>query len=699
VLSSCPVELPNRLGWLTSGRFIRLLFAVVGIALLGALLYNAATVDRVAPTFSIHLSTVNSSGLGMTLTSIDVDFSENVQRDGAESAFSITPPIAGSFHWQGDTLIFTPDAKLPLSTTFHVHEASGVQDIAGNAQNSSGDLTFTTVGAPIVTAVAPTEASQNVAVDSPISITFDRFMDTQKVISGLSISPAAPFKTSWNGTTLTITPTKPLQFGTDYTITVGDAAVDTDGSKLRPFTTTFRTVGQGLRVTALIPSPNVAGVSVRTPIAVVFDGSIDPTSVGGSITLTPPVGGTTATEALPDDSAPTATPAIPAASATATATGTATGERVMVFTPDQPLAPHTTYTVSMSSAVRRTDGQAAPAQSWSFTTGEPPTNALNQIAFLSSRSGVPNVWLMNPDGSNQREVTSELVPVSGFDFSGDGTQIAYTAGGIVKRMPVGGGNVSFITSGGNTEYAPMFTPDGTALIIARRNSAGADLGYWRIPLLSGSEVKQLTPDGAPPLGSVAGGTTTRAAGPGDPVWASRAAISADGTTLLVVRGSDNVVELVDLTGVHPPTVLSLVGNSRPIWVASSDAFYVSATNDQGATWSCWEITPAGLQSRVVPAVGDLSGSGTGLVYLLTRPDGSTHLAYTSDPASSTPIVLTADPLWSEYSPSFSPDGAMIVFARVGAQNTQLAAGIWEVQVDGTGLLNLSTDGSYPRWLP
>jgi Bacterial Ig-like domain/WD40-like Beta Propeller Repeat len=692
VLSSCPVELPNRLGWLTSGRFIRLLFAVVGIALLAALLYNAATVDRVAPTFSIHLSSVNSGGLGMTLTSVDVDFSEDVRTDGAQNAFAITPPVSGSFHWQGHTMIFTPDAKLPLSTTFHVHMAAGVEDVAGNAQNNAGDLTFTTVGAPKVTGVVPALGNQAVAVDSPIAITFDRFMDTLKVIAGLSISPAAPFKTSWNGTTLTITPTKPLQFGTDYTVTVSDPAVDTDGSKLQPFTTTFRTVGEGLRVTALIPAPNVAGVSVRTQIAVVFDGSIDPTSVAGVITLTPPVGGTTATLSLPSDAAPTPTPS-------ATGTVIPGGDKVMVFTPDQPLASHTTYTVNMAASVRRTDGQVAPAQSWSFTTGEPPTNALNQIAFLSTRSGVENVWLMNPDGSNQREVTSELVPVSGFDFSGDGSQIAYTAGGIVKRMLVGGGNVSFITSGGNTEYAPMFTPDGTALIVARRNAAGADLGYWRIPLLSGSEVKQLTPDGAPPFGSVAGSASGKAVGAGDPVWAPRAAISADGTTMLVVRGSDNVVELVDLTGVHQPTVLALAGNSRPIWVASSNVFYVSATNDGGATWSCWAITSAGAMSRVVPAVGDLTGSGTGLVYLLTRPDGSTHLAYTSDPASSTPIVLTADPLWSEYSPSFSPDGALIVFGRVGAQNTQLSAGIWVVEVDGSGLMNLSTDGSYPRWLP
>jgi murein tripeptide amidase MpaA len=65
----------------------------------------------------------------------------------------------------------------------------------------------------------------------------------------------------------------------------------------------------------------------------------------------------------------------------------------------------------MSSDVHRTDGEAASAESWSFTTGEPISNALNQIAHLSDRGAVANVWLMNPDGSNQREATAELVPV------------------------------------------------------------------------------------------------------------------------------------------------------------------------------------------------------------------------------------------------------------------------------------------------
>jgi Tol biopolymer transport system component len=79
-------------------------------------------------------------------------------------------------------------------------------------------------------------------------------------------------------------------------------------------------------------------------------------------------------------------------------------------------------------------------------------------------------------------------------------------------------------------------------------------------------------------------------------------------------------------------------------------------------------------------------------------DGSTHLAYSAR-AGGTLTPLTNDPAFSEMSPSFRPDGLMVVFGRVRSQDPTLSAGIWIVKPDGTGLTNLSLDGAFPRWLP
>jgi hypothetical protein len=694
------VELPKQLGWVKSGRFLRLFSALLGLAILGAILYNATMVDRVPPTYAIRVSSLSLGGKATTLTAIDVVFNKEVQHDKAEKAFSITPSVAGSFHWQGLTLIWTPSVKLALSTAFHVHMAAGVADLDGNVQTATGDLTFTTVGPPSVAAISPAAGATTVAVGSTIQITFDRLMDTQKVAAGLTVSPAFAYGLAWNGAILTITPAQQLAYATSYTIAIGNPAVDTDGSRLPDYTMTFTTVGIGLHVTSLIPASNVAGVSISSQIAVVFDGPLDATSVDGAIKITPPVSGSTRVETLPDDQAvatsASASPSGPAGSAAASPG--AVESNVLVFTPDTALAAHTTYSVTMNPTVRRTDGEVASQQTWTFTTGEPAVNALNQIAFISGRSGVANVWLMNPDGSNQREVTSELVPVSGFDVSGDGTSIAYAAAGLVKKMSISGDNLQTLTAGGYFEYAPTFTPNGLGLVVGRRAQDGTDLGYWLVPLISGSDSRQLLTDGAPPLGSAEQAHDGLTGKPGESAWASRAAFSQDGTTMLLVRGSDDVLELVNMAGATAPQALGLIGNSPATWLQAGSSFYIAGSTDGGTTWAYWRVASTGVPTLMGRSVGDLDTNGQGLAYLVAAIDGRTHLAYTTAPGGAT-VLLADDPQYSETSPSFSPDGSTVVFGRVLFSNPTTSAGIWIVKPDGTGLTNLSVDGAYPRWLP
>ena len=693
MLSSCPVELPKRLGLLKSGRFFRLVSALAALALLGGILYNAIMVDRLPPTCTIQVSSLTTTGLARTLTSINVSFSEAVKKDTAEGAFAMTeeivgtPKIAGTFHWQGNKLIFTPSAKLPLSTRFHVHVAAGVQDYAGNSQDGTQDLDFTTVGAPKVSSVVPASGLEGVPVDQSIEITFDREMDTQKVIAGLTLEPAITYQASWNGPVLTLKPAIPLEYATTYTVRIGDPAVDQDGTQLPSYTTTFKTVGIGLRVTTLVPAPNTAGVSIDTQIAVMFDTPIDPTSIDGAITVTPAVTGSTEAISLPDDGKP---------ASKATPTPATSAANVLVFTPDNPLQPDTTYFVTLSSTVKRTDGQVASGRTWTFITGVPPANALNQIAFISPRSGIDNLWLMNPDGSNQREVTSELVPVTGYDISGDGMTIAYGAGGIVKKMSLSSDTVTTLTSTGTFEYAPTITPDGTGVVLGRRGPDGTDLGYW---LVNGTDTRQLTKTGAPALGSmtpVAGGASE---GPGTSPWAPRAAFTSDGSTMLLGRGGDGGLELVDMSGAGNPTIdVNLQGNSRPVWVQADSAFYVVGSDDNGATWSCWRVDLSGAATRMGAAASDLTSSGSSLAMIVHAADGWSHVTYLST-AGGTPRPLTDDPSFSESEPSFSPDASAVVFARTGSRLPDVSAGIWKVNVDGSGLTSLSPDGYAPRWVP
>jgi hypothetical protein len=104
------VKLPNRLRWLTSGRFLRPFSAVVAAVVLAVVLYNATFIDRAPPN---RLSDPAPDGkLALSLSSVDIVFNEDVDKKTAERAFSITPKIKYTFYWQGrQTLIVTPSEK------------------------------------------------------------------------------------------------------------------------------------------------------------------------------------------------------------------------------------------------------------------------------------------------------------------------------------------------------------------------------------------------------------------------------------------------------------------------------------------------------------------------------------------------------------------------------------------------------------
>ncbi|HEY8870307.1 MAG TPA: Ig-like domain-containing protein [Candidatus Limnocylindrales bacterium] len=683
-------------------RIVSLASVVVAVALLGVVLYTATFVDRQPPSIRrVSLSaTAGNDHVGQTLTAIDLEFSKRVAPGTVEPRFHIDPYVAGSISWDGVTAIFTPSERLPRDTEFTVSIEPGFEDLAGNvAATGLTARSFKTVGPPAVVGTDPVDGATGRPVDTVISLRFDRLMDTTSVESALGVDPPASSRPTWSGDTLTIAFDQPLRFGTTYAVTVGSRATDTDGNRLgSPFTLRFSTVAAGVGVLDTIPQAGVAGISVRSPITIVFDGPIDSGSASDALSITPTVAGALRVIDLPDDSAIT-----PTASET---TGISAG-RVLVFTPAAPLAAYTTYTVTLASVVaRRGDpSQVAAGRTWRFTTGQPTTLAQNQIAFLSARSGVRNLWLMNPDGSNPRQLTSELVPVSGFDTTADGSTVAYSAGGIVRVMNIDGSDAHPVTADGTFEYAPRFTPDGRSILVGRRDSVGDDLGYWIVPI-SGSTAaqRQVLANGAPPAGSVGLVGDGIMASDGSSAWAPRAAFEPTGRWLLLATGAGDV-RLVDL-GVRPDgaapqvTTTSLVADAAPIWLPANEAFALVARQTGSQTSGLWTIGPDAPATLRATAVGSVAVAPDGMLATLVRTSGSPSRIATlqlGDEAVSRP--LTPDTVRDDRWPAFSPDGASILFGRVFIDQANASAGIWTVQVRTGSVAQLSTDGTEPRWLP
>ena len=667
---------------------------LLALAALGVVLLNATLVDRRGPTIgAVRLSAgvEGQANLAHPLTAIDIEFSEPVRTVTVERRFRITPYVAGAISWDGSSAIFTPSDRLPPDTEFTVSIEPGFEDLAGNPSEAGLDgFTFRTVGPPTVLETVPEDAADGVLRDSAVTITFDRLMDTSAVEEAIRVEPSVPIRPSWSGRILTLAFDASLAFGTTYTLTIDTTAADTDGSRLRtPFSTRFTTVAAGLGIVRTLPADGTAGVSIRVPIAVVFDRPIDPASIADAISVTPPVGGEVRVVPLPNDEA--------------ASSGDPPPGMVLLLQPSQPLAAHTTYTVTLDPAVSLAGAPdiVAAGRTWTFTTGQPTASGHNQLAYLTPQGGTRDVWLMNPDGSAQRQVTTGLAPVSGFDVSVDGTRIAFASGGVVRLMALDGTDESVLTAEETIEYAPRFSPDGRHLLLGRRDADGTDAGWWVVPLdPAAGEAVQVVPDGAPPLGSTALGGDGIEAGEGLPAWAARSAWDPTGRWILLTTGQGGVV-LVDLDGgAAGATALPLSSASAPVWSPAGGRFLIVGRAAAGASDALHGVDTDGTVREQAEAAGSVAVAEDGRVaVLLLEPDGTARLALGGPDGDPPPAPITSGDGLADRWPAFSPDGSVLLFGRVREDGVS-SAGIWSVDaVADADPVRLTTDGAYPRWLP
>jgi Tol biopolymer transport system component len=115
-----------------------------------------------------------------------------------------------------------------------------------------------------------------------------------------------------------------------------------------------------------------------------------------------------------------------------------------------------------------------------------------QIAFTSDRGGGENIWLMNVDGTNRRQLTKEsFTLLNNPTWSPDGrfvaarkhftTQRSLGTGEIWMYHVAGGGGVALVERP-NPQFQkelgePIFTPDGSAIYFSRNTTPGNTFEY------------------------------------------------------------------------------------------------------------------------------------------------------------------------------------------------------------------------------
>jgi len=355
-----------------------------------------------------------------------------------------------------------------------------------------------------------------------------------------------------------------------------------------------------------------------------------------------------------------------------------------------------------------------------------------KIAFTSDRDGLENIWIMNADGSDARQLTKEkerqvMDPV----WTPDGEYIVARkhfrntrslGAGEMWLWHVGGGSGLQLTKRRNWEQnsgEPELSPDGRYLYYSEDITGGGGFQYNRNPHPGIYAIKRLDRE--------TGRTETFISGPGGAV---RPTLSPDGRTLAYVKrqGIKTVLVLHDIEsgrervlydrldhdqqeawsifGVYPRFAWTPDGGSIVIWaggkirrvaVASGGSSVIpfTATVKQSITDAVrfpQEVAPDRFDVRMLRWV-TVSPDGRSVVYnalgklwIRPLPDGE-------------PRRLTDDDRRFELYPAWSPDGKSLAFTTW--DDEELGA-VWTIRADGKGRRKVTTrPGHYvePSWSP
>ena len=270
-----------------------------------------------------------------------------------------------------------------------------------------------------------------------------------------------------------------------------------------------------------------------------------------------------------------------------------------------------------------------------------PGIAESKIFFVSDRSGHKEIWIMDYDGSNQRQLTHQGSISLSPRISPDGSRLAFsslTKSGwdILMYSTELNRLVSFPRFGG-TNLSPSWSPDGARLAFS--SSRGGHSEIFECDS-SGGNLHPMTTGKGPDV---------------SPTWNRKT-----GAQIAFVSGSTGLPQLYTMEA--------------------------DGTNQQRMTDQGYAVSPNWSPNGQFLTLAWIRKYGPG-------EPGSSDI-YLMDIASKQCVQLTHDGGRNDF-PSWSPDGRHIVFqsSRSGKEE------IWEMLADGTKLHQLTFTGrnSQPNW--
>jgi Tol biopolymer transport system component len=281
-----------------------------------------------------------------------------------------------------------------------------------------------------------------------------------------------------------------------------------------------------------------------------------------------------------------------------------------------------------------------------------------KIAFSSSADGDPDIYTMNPDGSELVNLTDAFGPWSDDDpnWSPDGSRIAFVSGRGGGEGHLSANNVFVMNANGTEQVQLTFEPDHLLSVQPSWSPDGTKLAFASDREGDDWEIFTMNPDGSEQT-NITGPNQDLAYDDRSPDW------SADGTRIIFAGVRQGATEILtadpdgtdelNLTAEDDPPYANW--NEYPSYRPDgSKIVFQRMVNDGGDDWDIWVMGPDGTdKENVVPddehqdVAPTWSPDGSQIAFYSNRPPeepgiGTFDLFAIDYPIVSSVRQLTAD---------------------------------------------------------